>query len=103
MKVSLTSVSVDPIRTWENLAAAARAAGGFVSEKLQRGVAPPLNLVGMVTTEPIEKGEELIRMKLPLCLAPSTLEEAMPETWNGVVGLPGMTPRVVTDSAICAS
>lgn len=102
LHVALTNVAVDPVGSYESLVAAARAAGGFVSEKLKRGVAPPLNLVGMMTLEPIEKGEELIRMKLPLCLTPSTLKQAMPDTWNGVVNLPGVMPRIVTDSAICA-
>lgn len=66
------------------LADAVRAAGGFVTSKMVRGRAPPLNIPGMIAAEPIAEGEEICRIPERVHVSPQTTDRYLPEMWAAV-------------------
>eukprot|EP00971_Amphidinium_carterae_P223310 4431000-Amphidinium_carterae.1 len=90
--VSLSRVDLDVPRDelFKEMAESARAAGGIVNEKMVRGTAPPLNIMGIVATGRIEPEEELCIMPSALFLSASSCEEAMPELYAAVMNLPSL-------------
>jgi len=92
--VKLTNADVDPEASYRGLVEAARKAGSFVSEKLARAAVPPSGMVGIVALEPVEAGEELLRIPAKLHLSPGTARVAMPELFDQVSSLATLTPRL---------
>eukprot|EP00928_Gymnodinium_smaydae_P032824 TRINITY_DN23679_c0_g5_i1.p1 TRINITY_DN23679_c0_g5~~TRINITY_DN23679_c0_g5_i1.p1 ORF type:complete len:680 (+),score=157.28 TRINITY_DN23679_c0_g5_i1:128-2041(+) len=76
----------------ERLVAAARAAGAQVSGKLQRGAAPPLNIMGMVASQDVQSGETLFELPEALLLSAENCERRMPEVYGAVQRLELIPP-----------
>jgi len=81
---SLKAPPLESVRAFEELVEAARAAGGFVSPKLVRGSKPPLNVPGLLTNAPIEKGEELCRIPERQHISSRTATKYLPELVKAV-------------------
>lgn len=72
---------------YERLIAAARGAGAFVTPKINRGSAPPLNIIGMIAQEDIDDDEVLVRMPLRMHLSPTLAQKVMPRLAEAVGSL----------------
>lgn len=74
----LPSVEANP----ENLHVALRTAvvecGGIVNPKLRRGTAPPLDIEGMILSEPMQEGEELARIPSNMFISLENCKERFP-------------------------
>eukprot|EP00931_Biecheleriopsis_adriatica_P039763 TRINITY_DN22736_c0_g1_i1.p1 TRINITY_DN22736_c0_g1~~TRINITY_DN22736_c0_g1_i1.p1 ORF type:complete len:645 (+),score=152.36 TRINITY_DN22736_c0_g1_i1:55-1989(+) len=84
----LRAASLDADAAVNNLLAVAKAAGCFVSPKMKRGRAPPLNIPGLLATEAIDEGEELIRVPHHLHLTPRSVDDLAPALAAAVRDLP---------------
>ncbi|CAJ1423516.1 unnamed protein product [Effrenium voratum] len=73
-----SEAGVDADALVDRLFTVAKEAGCFVSPKIKRGCAPPLNIPGLVAVEAIEEGEELIRVPSRFHLTPPTVETSAP-------------------------
>lgn len=100
--ISLYQVNVDPAHSFERLVEAARAAGGYVNEKLGRDVIPPMGMVGIVARGPIAKGEEIARIPSSLHICIKTVERVMPEFYDQVRQLKGLKPQFEKDIRVAA-
>lgn len=69
---------------YEAVVASVQAAGGYVNPRMTRGRAPPLNIPGMIASEPISAGEELCRIPRELHISPVTSSASAPELWQAV-------------------
>mmetsp|Transcript_92185 Transcript_92185/g.192756 ORF Transcript_92185/g.192756 Transcript_92185/m.192756 type:complete len:749 (+) Transcript_92185:39-2285(+) len=61
-KITMTRISSNADTLFDRLVQEARLGGAFVSEKIKRGCAPPLNIPGMVAIDHIKADEELVRV-----------------------------------------
>jgi len=96
---------LDSITAFQNVVDALRKAGGHVSEKLGRGLAPEIPIPGIVALEPIEPGEELCRVQSHLHITPATVQAAAPSLCMQVAALhdlPKTRHREVTQAAFTA-
>eukprot|EP00928_Gymnodinium_smaydae_P022962 TRINITY_DN19124_c0_g1_i1.p1 TRINITY_DN19124_c0_g1~~TRINITY_DN19124_c0_g1_i1.p1 ORF type:complete len:654 (+),score=79.89 TRINITY_DN19124_c0_g1_i1:98-1963(+) len=85
---------IDAQSSFDELVAAIRDAGGFVSSKLIRGALPPLNIPGILASEAIAKGEELLRVPRRLHITMEAVERLAPQLCRKVEALPGMARDV---------
>jgi len=74
---------------YRRLVKAIEAAGGFVSPKMVRGCGP-MGVPGILTTEPIEAGEELCRIPLKLHISEHKSKEAAPQLHDSMEKAPGI-------------
>lgn len=93
---------VDSPEASERLISMAQEFGAFINPKLVRAVAPPLNILGFVATEPIEANEELIRMPAELLFTLENCMRVMPELYEAVESLTTIFPRRRQESAQAA-
>mmetsp|Transcript_27553 Transcript_27553/g.91444 ORF Transcript_27553/g.91444 Transcript_27553/m.91444 type:complete len:745 (-) Transcript_27553:178-2412(-) len=77
--VALTRITMDCDKIHDALVAEVREAGGFVSHKIRRGAAPPLNITGMLAAEPIAANEEIVRIPSELMVSIRRCRELLPE------------------------
>jgi len=104
-----TSVSLDPVDMdvdqdglFAEMVAAARKAGGFVNEKILRGSAPPLNIMGVVAQGRIEANEEICVMPSGIFLSGASCESAMPALYKAVLNLTSLAVGKRKESALIA-
>mmetsp|Transcript_92014 Transcript_92014/g.168751 ORF Transcript_92014/g.168751 Transcript_92014/m.168751 type:complete len:718 (-) Transcript_92014:86-2239(-) len=81
------SVDADPSDVFDKLVTAVRSAGAFISRKISRGTAPPLNVLGVVACADIQAGEDLVRMPTELHLTAANLKMLFPEIFRMAAGM----------------
>eukprot|EP00933_Yihiella_yeosuensis_P026734 TRINITY_DN20786_c0_g1_i2.p1 TRINITY_DN20786_c0_g1~~TRINITY_DN20786_c0_g1_i2.p1 ORF type:complete len:623 (-),score=100.09 TRINITY_DN20786_c0_g1_i2:441-2309(-) len=83
-KLNIMVADINADACYEGMKSACIAAGGFVSPKLRRGLAPPLNVPGIILTEPVSKGEVLLRVPASLHVSEATCKAKLPELFEAV-------------------
>eukprot|EP00419_Tripos_fusus_P022084 CAMPEP_0172700252 /NCGR_PEP_ID=MMETSP1074-20121228/30770_1 /TAXON_ID=2916 /ORGANISM="Ceratium fusus, Strain PA161109" /LENGTH=625 /DNA_ID=CAMNT_0013521601 /DNA_START=56 /DNA_END=1933 /DNA_ORIENTATION=+ len=102
MTIFLTHPEIDDDGVYDDIVKTARASGSFVSDKLRRGAAPPLKVLGLITTEEIAEGEELLRIPAGIHVSPATCRQLMPELWNAVEAHKRISESRRTETALTA-